>query len=128
MIVAIWLTLRILFFLFAAVLCYYYVLTLKKEGTFRIFKHGLRSALKDCGFHMQNAPGQKYSIDLYKWTINEHEEICEDSLDRATWPAMDIADWMKEGLPRASDGTSLCGRDCQCKLTRVRVKRTRQPK
>lgn len=128
MIVAIWLTLRILFFLLAALLCYYYVYTLQKEGTFRIFKNGLKSAFKDCGFNVAHTPGSKYSIDLYKWTINEHEEICEESLERASWPAMDIADWMQEGLPRSSDGTSLCGRDCQCKLSRVRVKRSRQPK
>ncbi len=124
MIVALWITLRIVFFVAAAFLVFYYLKSLKSDGFFDIFKNGWLSALKDCGFRFSDQ--KNYPIDVYKWTINERDDVCEESLDRTTWPAMDIADWMKEGLPRYSDGSSLCGRDCRCKLTRYKVRRSKQ--
>lgn len=124
MIVAVWIALRILFFAAAVTLIYFYVKSLKSDGSIDIFKNGLKSALADCGFLFGSK--KDIPIEVYKWTINERDDVCEESLDRATWPAMDIADWMKEGLPRYSDGSSLCGRDCRCKLTRYKVRRSKQ--
>ncbi|MGE0267854.1 MAG: hypothetical protein AB7S78_05310 [Candidatus Omnitrophota bacterium] len=127
MLIVLWLILRILFFAAAAFLIYYYFKNLNHDGAFDTFKNGIKTAFKDCGFNVKTKDSG-YSIELYKWTINENDEVCEEALDRATWPAMDIADWMKEGLPRSADGTSLCGRNCRCKLNRYKVRRSRQPK
>jgi len=127
MLIAIWFILRILFFAVAAFLIYYYIKSLSNDGAFEALKNGIKSACQGFRFD-EKTKDNSYSIELYKWSINENDEVCEEALERATWPAMDIADWMKEGLPRSADGTSLCGRNCQCKLNRYKVRRTRQPK
>ncbi|MBP9853422.1 MAG: hypothetical protein KBD53_00985 [Candidatus Omnitrophica bacterium] len=127
MIIALWIILRILFFAAAIFLLYQYFKSLINDGSFHVMKHGLNKPFKNSQFDTK-ANHNQYTLELYKWSINEGENVCEEALDRAAWPAMDIADWMKEGLPRSSDGTSLCGRNCQCKLTRYKVKPTRQPK
>ena len=61
-------------------------------------------------------PGQKYPIELYQWQTMEDDEVCEDCLERSTWPPMDIADWMKEGLPGTAEAETQCGKNCRCEL------------
>lgn len=59
---------------------------------------------------------RKYPVELYVWKISNDENVCEDCLDRASWEPMDIADWMKEGLPGTHEADTECGDKCRCKL------------
>ena len=123
MVIVLWVLLRILFLASAVFLIYYLFRLSRHDRSLPVFFAGIKTALKDCGFHFKN---RSYSLELYKWAINENEEVCEESLDRASWPAMDIADWMKEGLPRDAEGHSLCGKDCDCKLILYKKEKIRQ--
>ncbi len=58
----------------------------------------------------------KYPVELWKWETLDDEEVCEDCLERASWPPMDIADWMKEGMPRTEEAETHCGENCRCEL------------
>lgn len=124
MIIALWILLRLIFIAIALFLIYYFIKEIRNDGALLTLIAGIKNALKDCGFYLRN---RNYSIDLYRWVIdNEDEEICDESYERAQWPAMDIADWMKEGLPRNAQGETLCGRDCNCRLILERKKPARQ--
>lgn len=81
----------------------------------RIFANGFRSALKGWGFTKP-----KYQIELWRWETMEDEDVCEDCLERTEWPPMDIADWMKEGLPGTPEAETECGEHCRCRLVRYR--------
>ncbi len=52
----------------------------------------------------------------------DDEDVCEDCLKRASWPPMDIADWMKVGLPRTSEAHTSCGQHCRCQLVPYKPK------
>ena len=61
---------------------------------------------------------RNYQIELWKWETMHDADVCEDCLERSSWPAMDIADWMKEGMPRTSEAETKCGENCRCQLVR----------
>ena len=63
-------------------------------------------------------PKARYPIELYVWETMEDEDVCEDCLERTSWPPMDIADWMKEGLPGTPEADVECGHKCRCRLVR----------
>ena len=84
----------------------------KNKEFLSIIQSGVKTALETCGFLFKSRKGK---IELYKWIILS-DEVCEECLERTTWPAMDIADWMKAGLPDTPDGESFCGNNCQCEL------------
>ena len=74
---------------------------------------GSRQALLDGIFSFFR---RTYPAELYRWEIAEDDDVCEDCLDRASWEPMDIADWMKEGLPGTPEAETECGKNCRCKL------------
>ncbi len=87
-----------------------------KQGL-RILWQGFQEALKGSGV----APVRpRYPVELYKWETMDDEDVCEDCLERATWPPMDIADWMKEGLPGTPEAETECGHECRCRLIRYK--------
>ena len=113
MIIFLWFILRILFFVMALIIVVYLIRSSKSKETFHTILNGLKEGLKGCGFNLQ---GPKYPVELYEWVAANDDEVCEDCLERASWPPMDIADWMKEGLPKTSEADTECGENCRCKL------------
>jgi len=122
MLIAVWLILKVTFIGCGIFLIYALLKSFRGEDQ-ETFVDGLKSALRDCGFMFRQ--GNYYSVELYKWVLNTDEEVCEESIERSDWPAMDIADWMKVGLPCSSEGETLCGQKCSCKL--VLYKKIRTP-
>jgi len=84
------------------------------QNAYHTFIQGMKEALKGCGFVFNQ---KLYSVELYKWVAQEDDEVCEDCLERASWPAMDIADWMKVGLPNTKEASTHCKDNCRCELT-----------
>jgi hypothetical protein len=81
--------------------------------SFSIIGNGIKNALKGCGFTLSKRP---YTVELYQWVVMDEEHVCDDGLKRASWPAMDIADWMKAGLPGTPEANTECGTNCSCQL------------
>ena len=80
---------------------------------FRIIRTGFHHGLRQCGLTISK---KKLPIELWKWQTMDDEDVCADCLERATRPAMDIADWMKEGLPGTPEAYTECGESCRCEL------------
>ncbi|MCK5214249.1 MAG: hypothetical protein KAR05_02715 [Candidatus Omnitrophica bacterium] len=68
----------------------------------------------------------KYPLELWIWQTSRDHEVCEDCEERASWPPMDIADWMKEGLPGTEEACTECGEDCRCRLIPFNPKKSRK--
>ena len=77
------------------------------------FLHGFKEGLKGSGL---KSSARAYPVELWVWETMDDHEVCEDCLERASWPPMDIADWMKEGLPRTSESETQCGHHCRCQI------------
>ena len=88
----------------------------------RTLLDGFRTALKDCGW----TPKRRYEVELWKWEVMNDEDVCEDCLERASWPPMDIADWMQAGIPRTPEAETECGEECRCRLVRYSPKRSQK--
>ena len=82
-----------------------------KEGI-KILQNGFRAGLKGSGLTPLKP---RYKIERYKWVSMDDDEVCEDCLKRASWPAMDIAEWMKLGLPNTPETDTRCDH-CRCEL------------
>lgn len=87
----------------------------RAKEALRIIIGGFRQGLRQCGLLIAK---KKCSVELWKWQAMDDEDVCEDCLQRASWPAMDIADWMKEGLPRTPEAQTECEEHCRCELVR----------
>ena len=74
---------------------------------------GFQEGLRQCGLYLSR---RKYPVELWKWETMEDEDVCDDCLERASWPPMDIADWMKEGMPRTPEAHTQCAQQCRCHL------------
>ena len=85
------------------------------EKAARSFRHGLQDKASDPG---STAPKNKYPVELWNWETLHDEDVCEECQERASWPPMDIADWMKEGMPRTPEAETQCGENCRCQLVR----------
>ena len=123
MIIALWLLTVILFigtfFLIVRIIS-------KEEGhreVFQILSEGFKKALEGCGFHINK---KEYSVELYEWVTSEDDDVCDDCLDRSAWPPMDIADWMKEGLPQTPEAHTQCSENCRCHLVFFKSKTLKQ--
>lgn len=82
----------------------------------------IRERLNGDGRH---PPKHRYPVELWVWDNSEEDDPCEESLERCTWAPMDIADWMKEGIPQTPEsGTEMC-EGCRCQL--VRYQKSRRP-
>ena len=84
------------------------------QETIHTLTNGFREALRGCGF----LTPKRYMSELWKWETMQDEDVCEDCQERASWPAMDIADWMKEGMPGTPEAETRCGENCRCQLVR----------
>ena len=82
---------------------------------------GFNEGLKGCGLCMKK---QKYPVELWEWVTMDDEDVCDDCLERASLPAMDIADWMKEGMPGTEEAQTECGKNCRCRLVPYKPKVT----
>ena len=91
---------------------------------FRIIRTGFHHGLRQCGITI---PNKKLPVELWKWQTMEDEDMCEDCLERSRWPAMDIADWMKEGLPGTPEAKTQCQENCRCGLVVVDQKKSLLP-
>lgn len=113
MIVLLWLVCSLLFVL---------TLTLALQGLF--FNKKLRESLHTLATGFLKGLGgsgllvskKKWPLELYKWETMDDEDVCDDCLERASWPPMDIADWMKEGMPRTAEADTECAEECRCRL------------
>ena len=119
MVIFFWLITLIVFVLTSVILIRYFLQDPKNREAFRTVLDGFKEGLRGCGFKFQKS---KYTIELYKWVTLENDEVCEDCLQRASWEPMDIADWMKEGLPKTSEADTQCKARCRCKLMLVKSK------
>ena len=90
-----------------------------------IVMNGMREAFRGCGFcywRTQSRP------ELYRWQTMDDMEVCEDCLERASWEPMDIADWMKHGLPGTPEAETHCGKNCRCELILLEDSKILTPK
>ena len=85
------------------------------KENFKTIKKGFSAGLKSSGL---TVPKNNYQSELWKWETMNAEDVCEDCLERSSWPPMDIADWMKEGMPRTPESETKCGENCRCQLVR----------
>lgn len=76
-----------------------------------IFVLGLKNGFKQS---LHCSPKQKNQ--QWIWSTMHDEDVCADCLERSTWPPMDIADWIKAGLPKTKEADTTCGHNCRCQL------------
>lgn len=122
MLVLFYLLLRILLVVAAITLVVSLFNRSKPSGILKTVTNGFRDALKRYGFL---TPSTRYPVELYKWIVLDEDDVSEECLERSQWPAMDIADWMKAGLPNTPEGPCQRGKDCKCEL--ILYKQTRYP-
>ena len=84
--------------------------------SWQTFVNGFNDGLRSCGLR----PTRKYPAELWVWETMDDEDVCEDCRERATWPPLDIADWMKTGLPGTPESECECGQNCRCRLLRYK--------
>ena len=89
----------------------------------QIVKRGFYRGLLYCGLNISK---RKCPVELWKWETMDDENVCDDCLQRAALPPMDIAEWMKIGLPTNPEAHTDCGKDCRCRL--ILYKPEKQPK
>ena len=115
MIIFLWIILRILFILAGLALLFNILKSLNMTFPFDVLKNGFKEAFRWFGFTVDKP---RLPVELYTWVTCDDDEVCADCQERASWPAMDIADWMKEGLPRTPEACTRCDEDCRCELVR----------
>ena len=112
--------LSLILFVILVVLLYALLKQPRYQESLHALMGGLKEGLKGCGFKMSQ---HRYPVELYLWMTVDDENVCEDCRERASWPPMDIADWMKEGLPGTPEAETECGDDCRCKLVRYKARK-----
>lgn len=123
MIVLLWL---ITFVLFALCVSFFTLLLFKDPQAhqmLRIIRNGFREGLTGSGLIDKNR--RKYEVELWVWEVEDEDYASDECLERATWAPMDIADWMKEGLPGTPECGIDCGEKCCCRL--IRYHSTKKP-
>jgi len=121
MIIVLWFTCVILFLALAALLAGLLIKAPGRKESLQTFFNGFKDGLKGSGFHTKQ---HRYPVELWIWETMDDEDVCEHCLERASWPPMDIADWMKEGLPGTPESETECGPDCRCRLVRYNPKKS----
>jgi len=125
MIIALWLT---CFVLFTLCVSFFFLLLFKNpqaHQALRILNDGFREGLSGSGLIDQRR--KKYEVELWVWEVGDEDYAADECLERTTWAPMDIADWMKEGLPGTPESGIDCGEDCCCQLVRYRPRKTKKP-
>ena len=116
MIILLWFTTILLLVSFSIVLILYLIKSPHTKESLQTLLNGFKEGLNWCGFFMRK---NRYPVELYKWVAMNDDEVCEECLERVFWEPMDIADWMKEGLPRTPEAETSCGHACRCELVPV---------
>jgi len=114
MLIITWILCLTLFIALTSFLGWFFLQDPKSQESLRTLRAGFQTAMKDCGFTTK----RKYPVELWVWETMHDEDVCEDCLERASWPPMDIADWMKEGIPGTPEAETECGEHCRCRLVR----------
>lgn len=83
------------------------------QRSWKILANGFKDAWRGAAWTGQRP---RYPVDLWVWETMEDEDVCEDCLQRAQMPPMDIADWMKHGIPGTPEAETECGENCRCRL------------
>lgn len=102
-----------------ALLCALAIQSSRNHGAGQAFFHGMNAALRDSGF--QTGPNRQ-RLEYYRWSAMPG--ACEEAREREQRPAMDIVDWMAEGLPGTPEMRDKCGQDCRCRLIPERRRAT----
>ncbi len=113
MIIVFWILLRIALILAIAFMAAHLIHRGMSSPMLRALKDALWKKIRDQRLRASQGP---YAVELYKWVTADDSAVCEDCLKRASWAPMDIADWMKEGLPRTPEADTACGENCRCRL------------
>ncbi len=122
MILIFWMIIRFFLLTTTILLACYLLLKLKKDKSLETLNDGIKEGLRGCGFAIKKS---RYPLELYKWKTKNDKHVCVDCQERATWPAMDIADWMKQGLPNTKEASTCCNypshkeKRCRCELILV---------
>lgn len=122
MIIMFWIFLRFLFIGLLALLIVIAITNKFTQEALQTLWNGIKEGLRGSGFLFPS----KNEVELYRWVVTDEEHVCDDGIERASWPPMDIADWMKAGLPGTPEADTDCGSECSCKL--LRCDRTDQKK
>jgi len=123
MLIIFWLICVLTFLLLASLLLIILLKNPDNREYLRTFFNGLSEGFFKSG--LKN-PKARYPIELWIWETLDDEDVCEDCLDRTTWPPMDIADWMKEGLPGTPESETQCHDNCRCQLVRYNPRKSSQ--
>ena len=111
MIITLWILLRIALILAVAFMATH--LIHRCVPSLYFLGNVLKKKIRDQRLRASQGP---YPVELYKWVTAGDGAVCGDCLERASWAPMDIADWMKEGLPRTLEADTACGENCRCRL------------
>lgn len=110
----VWSIITIALTLSAIFIIFYILRTINLKEALIILKNGFQEGLRGCGFILRQQPSQSY--DLYKWEVIEQGPVCSHCFDYTAFPAKDIAQWLKEGLPSETTQFKICGDHCRCGL------------
>jgi len=125
MLIILWLTCFVLFALCVTFLTLLLFRNPQAHQLLRIVGDGFKDGLTGSGFI--DKKHKKYEVELWVWEVEDENYASEECLERATWAPMDIADWMKEGLPGTPESGIDCGEECCCQLVRYRPRQSKKP-
>ncbi|PIW59916.1 MAG: hypothetical protein COW13_04145 [Candidatus Omnitrophica bacterium CG12_big_fil_rev_8_21_14_0_65_50_5] len=113
MLIALFILLNIVLAAGLACLVRYWLTTPSLREDWVVLKNGFREGLKKCGLITRRHP---YPVELYAWVTSNDQNVCEDCLRRSRLRPMDIAEWMKIGLPGTHESGTCCEDKCRCRL------------
>ncbi len=87
-----------------------------------VIKNNFWENLKKYAF--TSHPSPPYPLELYIWVTSHDKNVCEDCIRRSKLQPMDIADWMKIGLPGTPEADTCCGDECRCRLVLYKTTNT----
>jgi hypothetical protein len=117
MMIVLWILLRVVLILTTAFMAAYLIRCCAGSQSLRLLMGAIHKKFHAYGLRAGPRP---YPVERYKWVTAGDDAVCEDCLQRASWAPMDIADWMKEGLPRTPEARTECGENCRCRLVLAR--------
>lgn len=81
-----------------------------------LIRHGLQSDIAFLRNSLRDTHKPPYPVELYVWVTSHDKNVCEDCIRRSKMRPMDIAEWMKIGLPGTPESNTCCGHQCRCRL------------
>jgi len=114
MLIALWIVCLLAFLFSGAILLKHLLHKPGAQNSWQSLFSGFKDGLRGSGLLFK----KRYPVDLYIWEVLNEELVSDECLERSTWPPMDIADWMAEGLPGTPESGIGCGENCYCRLVR----------